>query len=86
MRYTNGTNYKIMTTLKLVNLMLRSSDMNPYFGKLSKPDNIQAAIDLANLCKEFADNGQTDEAMDIKSIQWSEVISKLEAKKTLTKL
>tara|TARA_R110000772_G_scaffold83493_1_gene176586 strand:- start:8977 stop:9201 length:225 start_codon:yes stop_codon:yes gene_type:complete len=69
-----------MTTRKLVNLMMRSSDNNPYSGKLSKKDNVLAAIELAKLCKEFADTGQTDEAMDIESSQWIEVIGKLEIK------
>ena len=70
----------IMTTLKLVNLMMRLSDNNPYSGKLSKKDNILAAIGLAKLYKSFADAGQTDEAMNIESSQWVEVIGKLEGK------
>ena len=69
-----------MTTLKLVNLMMRSSDHNPYTGKLSKSENIVAAIQLAELCKDFADKGQMDEAMNIESSQWVEVISKLKLK------
>lgn len=69
-----------MTTLKIVNLMMRSSDTNPYSGKLSKKDNVLAAIELAKLAKDFADKGQTDEAMDIESSQWIEVIGKLEGK------
>jgi hypothetical protein len=69
-----------MTTRKLVNLMMKSSDTNPYSGKLSKKDNILAAIELAKLAKDFADNGQTAEAMDIDSSQWIEVINKLELK------
>lgn len=69
-----------MTTRKLVNLMMRSSDTNPYTGKLSKKDNILAAIELAKLCKKFADTGQTDEAMNVESEQWVEVIGKLENK------
>ena len=69
-----------MTTLKLVNLMMHSSDNNPYVGKLSKKDNVLAAIELAKLCKTFADTGQTDEAMNIESSQWVEVIGKLEDK------
>ena len=59
--------------------MMRSSDTNPYSGKLSKKDNVLAAIELAKLCKDFADKGQTDEAMDIKSSQWIEVISRLDS-------
>jgi hypothetical protein len=69
-----------MTTLKLVNLMMLSSDNNPYIGKLSKKDNVLAAIELAKLAKDFADKGQTEEAMDIKSSQWIEVIGRLESK------
>ena len=60
--------------------MMRSSDTNPYSGKLSKKDNVLAAIELAKLAKDFADKGQTDEAMDIESSQWIEVIGKLEGK------
>lgn len=69
-----------MTTRKLVNLMLKSSDYNPYTGMLSKKDNVLAAIELAKLAKKFADTGQMDEAMDIPSSQWVEVIGKLEDK------
>jgi len=60
--------------------MMRSSDTNPYSGKLSKKDNVLAAIELAKLAKEFADTGQMDEAMNIESSQWIEVIGKLEGK------
>jgi hypothetical protein len=69
-----------MTTRKLVNLMMRSSDTNPYTGKLTEKDNVLAAIELAKLAKEFADKGQSDEAMDVQSSQWVEVIGKLEDK------
>jgi hypothetical protein len=69
-----------LTTKKLVNLMMCSSDTNPYSGKLSKKDNVLAAIEVAKLAKEFADKGQTAEAMDIPSSQWIEVIGKLETK------
>ena len=66
-----------MTTKQITNLMLKSSDHNPYMGMLSKKDNLIAAIDLAKLCKDFADKGHTDEAMDIPSEQWDEVIDEL---------
>jgi len=66
-----------MTLTKTVNLMLKSSDTNPYSGKLSKEDNYISAIELAELCKEFAENGQTDEAMDLDVNHWNEVISRL---------
>ena len=59
---------------------MRSSDNNPYSGKLSKKDNVLAAIELAKVCKNFADTGRTDEAMNIESSQWVEVIGKLEDK------
>jgi hypothetical protein len=68
-----------MTTRKLVNLMMRSNT-NPYSGKLSKKDNVLAAIEVAKLAKDFADKGQTAEAMDVPSSQWVEVIVKLEDK------
>ena len=45
---------------------------------LSKKNNLIAVIDLANLCKDFADKGQTDEAMNIGSEQWIVVISELD--------
>ena len=59
---------------------MRSSDNNPYTGKLSKRENTLAAIELAKLAKNFADTGQTDEAMNIESSQWIEVIGILEGK------
>ena len=59
--------------------MMSSSNTNPYSGKLTNKDNVLCAIELAKLCKEFADTGQTAEAMDIESAQWIEVISKLES-------
>ena len=61
--------------------MMKSSDTNPYIGKLSDKDNVLAAIELAKKFKEFADEGYTDEAMDIPSFQWVEVIDKLEQKR-----
>ncbi len=59
---------------------MRSSDTNPYTGKLTEKENVLAAIELAKLAKDFADKGQTDEAMDVPSSQWVEVIGKLEDK------
>jgi hypothetical protein len=69
----------------IVNLMLKSSDSNPYTGLLSKEDNIIAAIQLAKLCKEFADKGQKAEAMNIDSEVWIEVIKNLEDMKIVNK-
>ena len=66
-----------MSKEEIVKLMLKSSNGNPYTGLLSKKDNLAAAIDLAKLCKDFADKGQTDEAMGISSEQWEEVIKEL---------
>ena len=67
-----------METKEIVELILKSSDHNPYTGMLSKKDNLIAAIDLAKLCKDFADKGQTEEAMNIHSKQWVVFISELE--------
>ena len=58
--------------------MLKSSNHNPYTGMLSKKDNFIAAIDLAKLCKDFADKGQMDEAMNLDSKHWQEVIDELQ--------
>ena len=63
-----------------VKLMIKSSNHNPYKGLLSKKDNIIAAIDLAKLCLDFADKGQTDEAMNLDSNHWKKVIKELELK------
>ena len=68
-----------MTIRKSVNLMLKSSNHNPYTGMLSKKDNFIAAIDLAELCKDFADKGQMDEAMNLDSDHWQKVIDKLKS-------
>ncbi len=58
-----------MTTLKLVNLMMRSSDFNPYSGKLSKKDNILAAIELAKLTKDdWVDIYYQTENQDLKQV------------------
>ena len=67
-----------METKEIVELMLSSSNHCHYTGVLSKRDNLIASIDLAKIFKNFADTGQMDEAMDIESEQWSEVISELE--------
>lgn len=69
-----------MSTQKLVNLMMRSSNSHPYTGKVSKKQNVLLAIELPKQFKIFADKGQTDEAMNIKSSQWIEVIDKLKGK------
>lgn len=68
-----------MTLRKTVNLMLKSSNHNPYTGMLSKKDNFIAAIDLAKLCKDFADKGQAVEAMNLDSNHWQQTIDKLQS-------
>jgi hypothetical protein len=65
------------TTDELVDLMIQSSNHNPYSGRLNDKQNKFAAIDLAELCKNFADDGDIDEAMYVDSEQWGEVITKL---------
>jgi len=67
-----------MTLKKTVNLMLKSSNYNPYTGMLSNKNNFIAAIDLAKLCKEFANNGQSDEAMNLDSNHWQLTINELQ--------
>lgn len=67
-----------METKEIVELMLKSTDHSHYTGVLSKRGNLIASIELAKRFKNFADTGQMDEAMDIESEQWSEVISELE--------
>ena len=61
--------------------MMKSSEHTRYTGKLSQRDNVLDAIELAKLDNEFADTGQMDEAMNIESSQWVEVIDKLEQKR-----
>ena len=65
----------------VVQLMLKSSDNNPYSGNLSREQNVLAAIELARLCKDFADKGQVDEAMNISCEMWADVIKELESLK-----
>ncbi len=72
-----------MNTTDIINLVLKSSDTNPYSGKLSNEDNLQAAIELAELAKGFADSGQHDEAMNISSNQWIDVINKLKERQKI---
>lgn len=67
-----------MTTQEVVKLMLKSSDSHPHIGKLSERENIIAAIDLANLCKDFASKGMMDEAMNVPVEQWDDVIDTLQ--------
>lgn len=69
------------TVRKSVNLMLKSSDSHPHYGKLGERDNIEAAIALAELCLEFAEGGKADEAMNLDAEHWKEVIEELEQKR-----
>lgn len=64
-----------------VKLMLNSSDHNPYSGKISREENYLAAIELAELCKKFSENGQEDEAMNLDTNHWTEVINELNQNK-----
>ena len=73
-----------MTNKELIDLMIKSTNESPYYGKLSKNNNLFCAIDLAKLCKDFADNGCLEEAMKTSSNQWIEVISELEKMIDLT--
>lgn len=68
---------KIEDTVKL---MMNSTNNNPYGGPISKKVNVILAIDLAKLCLEFAEKGQEDEAMNLDSEHWKEVIKQLELK------
>ena len=66
-----------MTINESVKLMMDSSNHHPYFGPLTHATNAIAAIELAQLCKKFAENGQTDEAMNLDAEHWQEVINRL---------
>jgi len=72
-----------MTLTETVNLVLESSDTNPYSGKLSKKNHYISAIELAKLFLDFAENGHTDEAMNLDVDHWNTVISRLEFKRNL---
>ena len=72
------------TIRKSVNLMLKSSDTHPYRGKLKESDVLEAAISLAELCLEFAENGQTEEAMNLDTDHWRQVITELKKKQDET--
>jgi hypothetical protein len=69
------TNEIVELMIKSSEFMIKSSDRSQYHGLLSKKANIMGAIGLAELYKNFADTGQTDEAMNIDSNQWVDVIS-----------
>jgi len=69
------------TVRKSVNLMLKSSDSHPHYGKLSERDNIEAAIVLAELCLEFAEDNKDDEAMNLDIDHWMDVVERLKEKR-----
>ncbi len=66
-----------MTIRKTVNLLMRISKVHPYLGELSKENQVAGAIATAESFKEFAENGQTDEAMNLPVEHWNEVIEKI---------
>jgi len=66
-----------MTIIKTRNLLMKISKTHPYRGELSKEDQLIAAISTAKLFREFAGNGQTNEAMDLPVEHWDEVIKLL---------
>jgi len=70
-----------MTNIEdIIDLILQSTNSNPYGGPLSYKEHLANAIDLARLCLEFADNGHFEEAMNIESNIWLLVIADLENK------
>ena len=58
---------------------MKSSNYNPYTGKLSLKNNLIAALDLSRLFLGFANDGKTEEAMDLDSNHWKTVIDNIEA-------
>lgn len=66
-----------MTVTKTVNLLLRSSDSCPYSGKLDRRNNYIAAIELAELLRDFAERGCHEEAMNLDVAHWDKAISRL---------
>jgi hypothetical protein len=70
-----------MTLRKTVNLLLRISKTHPYLGELSKEQQYESAIAPARLFKEFAEQGHTNEAMDLPVEHWNQVIEKLNTKR-----
>lgn len=66
-----------MTLRKTVNLLLRISKTHPYFGELSKEQQYESAIATAQLFKEFAEQGRTNEAINLPVEHWDQVIEKL---------
>lgn len=74
-----------MTIRKTVNLLLRISKIHPYIGELSIEQQYSSAIATAELFKEFAEQGHTNEAMDLPVSHWNQVIEKLNRNKPCIK-
>jgi hypothetical protein len=68
-----------MSVEETMELVLKSSNHNPYSGRLSKLANYTAAIELSDLCKHFAKKGQIEEAMNLDAAHWDEVIGRLKS-------
>ena len=73
-----------MTLTKTINLLLRCTNSNPYGGMLSIVDNYKPAVELANLFRDFAERGQTDEAMNLDVSHWDKVINRLKSHVVMT--
>lgn len=69
-----------MTIRKTVNLLMRISKTHPYLGELSKENQVASAVATAELFKEFAEQGYTDEAMNLPVEHWDKVIEQLKIK------
>lgn len=70
-----------MTLRKTLNLLLKISKTHPYLGELSKEQQYESAIAVAQLCKEFAEQGHTDEAMNLPVEHWDQAIEQLNIKR-----
>jgi hypothetical protein len=64
----------------IITLLLNSCNHLPNKGLLTKIETHIAALDLANLFKEFASEGRYEEAMNIDAKTWNTVISELNDK------
>jgi hypothetical protein len=70
-----------MTLRKTLNLLLKISKTHPYLGELSKEQQYESAIAVTQLCKEFAEQGHTDEAMNLPVEHWDQAIEQLNIKR-----
>lgn len=69
-----------MTIEETVDLMMKSSDYNPYTGPLNYRENLIAAINLADLVRDFSLKGMSNEAMGLSVDHMNDVISVLQEK------